>query len=74
MPAFTCNERHYAPPSRPIAVLCLDGCADEYLSVSIARGVMPRTAELAARGYRGLVRGALLGLFPGPPVVRLARR
>lgn len=59
MPAFTCNERHYAPPSRPIAVLCLDGCADEYLSVSIARGVMPRTAELAARGYRGLVRGAL---------------
>lgn len=56
---FTVNGRSYAPPAVPVAVLCLDGCADEYLSVSIARGVMPRMAAMARDGYRGLVRGAL---------------
>lgn len=56
---FTVNGRIYTPPDRPIAVLCIDGCADEYLSVSIAKGCMPRTAELVARGFRGMVRGAL---------------
>lgn len=56
---FTSNGRTYSPPGRPLAVICIDGCADEYLSVSIARGAMPRTAAMAAHGYRGMVRGAL---------------
>lgn len=56
---FEINQRSYNPPPRPIAVICLDGCADEYLSVSFAAGKMPHTAGLAARGYRGIVRGAL---------------
>ncbi len=56
---FSVNNRTYAPPPRPIAVICLDGCADEYLSTSIAHGAMPRLAEMARNGYRGLVRGAL---------------
>ncbi|MFP6856500.1 MAG: phosphonoacetate hydrolase [Roseibacillus sp.] len=56
---FACNGRTYAPPDRPLAVICIDGCADEYLSVSLARGVMPRTASLIENGYRGMVRGAL---------------
>ena len=54
------NDRVYRPPARPIAVICIDGCADEYLSVSLARGRMPRLARLIADGaYRGMVRGAL---------------
>ncbi|RYD36099.1 MAG: phosphonoacetate hydrolase [Verrucomicrobiaceae bacterium] len=56
---FEANGRTYSPDARPLAVICLDGCADEYLSVSIARGRMPRLAGMARDGYRGLVRGAL---------------
>ncbi len=59
MSSFTVNHRSYPLPARPIAVICLDGCADEYLSVSIARGRMPRLAAMARYGWRGLVRGAL---------------
>ena len=57
--SFRANGRDYKPAPAPLAVICLDGCADEYLSVSIARGCMPRLAAMARDGYRGLVRGAL---------------
>jgi phosphonoacetate hydrolase len=57
---FEVNGRHYAPPAKPIAVLCIDGCADEYLDTALVRGRMPRLAQmLASGGYRGMVRGAL---------------
>lgn len=57
--AFEVNGRTYRPPQRPIVVICIDGCADEYLSISIAHGRMPHVARMARDGYRGLVRGAL---------------
>jgi len=57
--AFQVNGRTYRPPARPIAVVCVDGCADEYLSVCLVRGLMPNLAVMAAGGYRGLMRGAL---------------
>jgi phosphonoacetate hydrolase len=56
---FTLNNRSYPLPAHPIAVICFDGCADEYLSVSIAQGRMPNLAGMARDGYRGFVRGAL---------------
>ncbi len=57
---FTVNGRSYTPPARPLAVICLDGCADEYLDTSLARGRMPRLAEvLRSGGHRVIVRGAL---------------
>ncbi|TWU11522.1 Phosphonoacetate hydrolase [Symmachiella macrocystis] len=56
---FTINDRTYRPPARPIVVICIDGCADEYLSISIAKGRMPNVARIAGEGYRGLARGAL---------------
>ncbi len=56
---FTANGRTYRPPARPVAVICIDGCGDEYLSTSIAAGRMPHMARLARDGYRGLARGAL---------------
>ena len=46
-------------PNRPIAVICIDGCGDEYLNVSITHGRMPNLMKLSAAGYRGMVRGAL---------------
>jgi len=57
--SFQANQRAYNPPARPIAVICIDGCADEYISVSIAAGRMPHTEAMVKKGYRGLVRGAL---------------
>ena len=57
---FEINGRRYAPPAKPIAVLCIDGCADEYLDTSLALGHMPHLAKVLAQGgYRGMVRGAL---------------
>ena len=55
---FLVNGRTYRPPPRPVVVVCLDGCGDEYLDAALARGRMPRLARMAADGYRGLVRAA----------------
>lgn len=57
--SFEVNNRTYQSPGNPIAVICLDGCADEYLSTAMALGKMPRLAAMARDGYRGFVRGAL---------------
>jgi phosphonoacetate hydrolase len=56
---FTCNQRHYRLPDKPVAVLCLDGSADEYLDAALAREQMPNLQKMAVRGYRGMARGAL---------------
>jgi len=56
---FAVNGRTYNPPAKPVAVICIDGCGDEYLSTTIAHGRMPHVARMAAVGYRGFVRGAL---------------
>ncbi|MFC4993831.1 phosphonoacetate hydrolase [Rubritalea tangerina] len=59
MASFSVNNRSYNLPSRPVAVICIDGCADEYISESIAQGYMPRLEAMVKSGYRGMVRGAL---------------
>jgi phosphonoacetate hydrolase len=56
---FEINKRTYQSPSHPIAVIFLDGCADEYLSTAMALGKMPRLSAMARDGWRGFVRGAL---------------
>ncbi len=56
---FSVNGRSYHPPAVPVAIICIDGCADEYLSVSIAKGAMPNLAKMLETGHRSLVRGAL---------------
>jgi len=42
-----------------VAVICADGCAEEYLSLGFAHGELPHLAKQAANGYCGLARGAL---------------
>ena len=56
---FSVNGREYDAPSAPIAVICIDGCADEYLSTSLAKGYMPNLAKMLQTGHRSMVRGAL---------------
>ncbi|MDP6753196.1 MAG: phosphonoacetate hydrolase [Verrucomicrobiota bacterium] len=59
MESVTVNERVYRLPARPVAVICADGCAGEYLALGFAHGELPRLAKLAANGYCGQARGAL---------------
>jgi phosphonoacetate hydrolase len=56
---FTVNGHAYRPPARPLAVICLDGCADDYLDAAMARGRMPNMQQMAVHGFRGMARGAL---------------
>ena len=44
---FTTNDRSYAPPARPVVVICLDGSADEYLDAALCRGRMPSLRRLS---------------------------
>ena len=57
--SFAVNGRAYAPPARPVAVICLDGSADEYLDAAIARGRMPHLQRISTRGWRGFARAAM---------------
>jgi phosphonoacetate hydrolase len=59
MSSFTVNQRTYRPPARPVAVICLDGSADEYLDCALARGQMPNLAKLSVKGWRGMARAAM---------------
>ena len=56
---FLVNGRRYSPPDRPVAVICLDGSADEYLDCALARGRMPNLQKMALHGWRGLARAAM---------------
>jgi phosphonoacetate hydrolase len=58
-PSFMSNFRGYAIPSRPIVVVCLDGCSDEYLNAALLRDRMPNLKRLLQSGYRGCARGVL---------------
>jgi len=42
-----------------VVVICVDGCAGEYLALGFAHGELPRLAKLAANGHFGQARGAL---------------
>ncbi len=57
--SFHVNDKTYRLPSRPVAVICFDGCGDEYLDVALAHDKMPNLKQMAFHGYRGMVRGAL---------------
>ena len=57
--SFAVNGRTYQPPLRPVAVICLDGSADEYLDAAIARGRMPNLQAMSVRGWRGMARAAM---------------
>ncbi|MEX0326922.1 MAG: phosphonoacetate hydrolase [Puniceicoccaceae bacterium] len=56
---MTVNGRKYRLPPHPVAVICLDGCADEYLTTASTHRGMPNLERISQTGYRGLARGAL---------------
>jgi len=44
------NAREYRLPTRPTAAITLDGCDPRYLDDALARGLMPRLADMLERG------------------------
>ncbi len=40
-------------------MICLDGCAEQYLDEAIKQGLMPHLNKMSQTGYRGLCDGAL---------------
>ena len=59
MATIQVNNRTYLLPNRPVAVICLDGSADDYLDAALARGRMPNLQRMQLEGVRGLARGAM---------------
>ncbi|MGH8714851.1 MAG: phosphonoacetate hydrolase [Casimicrobiaceae bacterium] len=44
------NGREYSWPSRPVVVVCVDGCEPDYINQAIAAGVAPFLGTLDGRG------------------------
>jgi phosphonoacetate hydrolase len=44
------NGRSYAPPRRPVVVVCIDGCEPEYITQAVASGRTPYLAQLRESG------------------------
>lgn len=57
--SFSVNGITYHPAPKPIVVICIDGCADEYLDITAAHGRLPHLQQMSKSGFRGMVRGAL---------------
>ena len=51
------NERRYALPGRPVVVVCLDGCAPEYLDRAAAAGCLEFFSRVRREGTFALVQG-----------------
>ena len=56
---FRANGRTYSPPAHLVAVVCIDGCAEEYLNEGLAHGRMPHLARIVRHGARATVRASL---------------
>jgi len=56
---FFVNGIRFHPAARPVAVICMDGSADEYLDTTLLHDRMPNLKKMAREGYRGMARGAL---------------
>jgi phosphonoacetate hydrolase len=48
--SMTLNGRRYRWPGRPLVVVCVDGCAPEYLERAIEAGAMPYLARVRTTG------------------------
>ncbi|MFI5443702.1 phosphonoacetate hydrolase [Polaromonas sp. UC242_47] len=47
---FTVNTRSYRLPSRPVVIVCIDGCEQEYINQAVQAGVAPFFASLRDKG------------------------
>lgn len=55
----TVNGREYRLPSRPVAVLCLDGWDPAYIAAGLSAGVIPNIARMKEAGFAGEALSAM---------------
>ena len=65
MDAIELNGRSYRRPTRPTAVICVDGCDPSYLEAGWAKGVLPALAQCRDRGFYALA-DAVMPTFTNP--------
>jgi phosphonoacetate hydrolase len=51
MDSVSVNGRSYRVPTRPVVVVCIDGCAPDYFSEGLATGRLPALARFKADGF-----------------------
>lgn len=53
------NGRVYSTPSRPIAVICFDGCDPAYIEAASATGAIPRLDRMRREGFSTIALAAM---------------
>jgi phosphonoacetate hydrolase len=64
--SISVNGRPYRPPTRPTAVVCLDGSDPRYVDDALERGLMPRLADVLDNGGSYALGRAQLPSFTNP--------
>ena len=63
--ALQVNQRHYALPTRPVVVVCVDGCEPDYLAQAVATGHMPWMKNVLEHGT-AIVADCVMPTFTNP--------
>jgi len=63
--ALQVNARHYALPTRPVVVVCVDGCEPDYLAQAVASGQMPWMKNVLQHGT-AIVADCVVPTFTNP--------
>ena len=62
---ITVNQRAYRVPTRPVVVVCVDGCEPDYIAQAVAHGQMPWLEKILAEGTV-LVADCVIPSFTNP--------
>jgi phosphonoacetate hydrolase len=65
MSMFEVNQRQYKLPSKPVAIVCVDGCEPDYLAQAVATGHMPWLAKALSLGG-GMTADCVVPTFTNP--------
>ena len=59
MEPLTINRIQYRWPTRPVVVICADGCDPEYLERGFRDGILPHLAKLSCAGVQATAHSAM---------------
>ena len=62
---ITVNSRAYKVPTRPVVVVCVDGCEPDYIAQAVAHGQMPWLKKVLAEGTV-LIADCVIPSFTNP--------
>ena len=53
------NNINYSSPSKPLAVVCIDGGDPEYFQTGLQDGIIPNIARFMKEGFYQVARGSM---------------